>query len=161
MEKVRSNKVTIAVFALISGVIALTVRILCSSPYRAVHMYGAGEVLPPVPLFVLLFMLGGIVYGALCGGVLSLPGADYRVTTYKGMIYLLLSFISYLLGYALFIKCLSPFLSLVASLSVMLFLVLCFVSWWTVSKGAKLCIVGLLLLQFFFFVLDLLVLCKI
>ena len=135
---------TAIICGLACAAIYLTVRIICDSPYDMIHKLDSAELIPPMWIFNILWMIWGFLSGVAAGSLIQAI-SDGRIIgreeifAYKGGLFFISCFFLSLIWYPLMFVNQSLFLSLCTALSSAICSVICACIWKRVNNSS--CIV--------------------
>lgn len=110
-------------------------RFWAGSPYGGLHQMGISEIVPPVWLMSLLWLLWYFALGAVCGAVLAGHGAC-SVAAWRGTVFFVLMLGLGLVWYPLFFGRQAVGLCLLITVLLLILCVLCALNWQQLSLVA-------------------------
>ena len=124
--------------AIIAAVICALTLWMSGSPYEMVHKLDSKNILPPIWIWRLtyliwFFLLGlgvGKIMSAACAGCIS---GEREISAYKGGIFFITAFFCALIHYPLFFSAERIFISLIIALVAVLCSLICAVIWSKIS----------------------------
>jgi tryptophan-rich sensory protein len=126
------------IFAVVSLVSALVIRLIVGPPYRVIAYCNLRGILPPVWLMFLLWSFWYILLGAAFGVVLGCwPGSDEAAKYKGGMLFVLMMALGYV-WYPLFFGAAELFFALLVCEAVLVLSVLCALCFLRVKRAAAL-----------------------
>lgn len=114
---------------------AMLTRAWAGAPYEGIHRMGIGEVIPPVWLMSLLWLLWYFLLGAVCGGVLSAHGGCC-IGAWRGAFFFVLMLGLGLVWYPLFFVRHATGLCVLITVVLIGLCVLCALNWQGMSLAA-------------------------
>lgn len=121
----RSNPIVMLTVGILLTLVGIPIRIGVGSPYRTIRILGIEDLLPPVWLLTMLWMLAAFTVGCAAGFVIAYRVGGRREEKYRGCLYFVLLAIVELCWYPtlfggqlVFLSVLESILALCLSLAV-------------------------------------------
>ena len=114
---------------------AMLTRAWAGAPYDGIHRMGIGEVIPPVWLMALLWLLWYFGLGAVCGGVLTSHGGC-SIGAWRGACFFVIMIFLGLVWYPLFFSRCALGLCVLLTVLLIGLCVLCALNWQNLSLAA-------------------------
>lgn len=132
--RMRSDKRTVVIGTVLVFISGLISRLLSGSPLRMLHITGARAIVPPVWLFMLVWLAWYLLLGFCFGFILGSEPVGKSVHKYKGCFWFIVMMIFNVLWYPLFFKAGMIFLALIDLAFILVFCVLTFLEYRRIHK---------------------------
>lgn len=154
---------TSLICGIINMLVCLTVRIVSGSPFEVIHRLNCGEVLPPIWLFNLFWLIGSFVAGYASGIIINeflcgrLNGRN-EICAYRGGLFFVALLFLAIIWYPLFFVKEALFLSLLIAIISLVCAFFCGCIWFKSEKVASILIFAYFVWLFYILIVNFLIL---
>ena len=122
-------------YAIACAVLCFVSRIISGNPFDMVHKFDGCDIIPPMWIFNLLWVVWYFLIGLAAGGIINsvsnkrCVGAD-QISSYKGGLFFVASFFLGIIWYAVFFCNQSIFVGMVISITMLICNIICAYHWY-------------------------------